>query len=249
MDPESEARAASAIDVADRTAARLERLPASSSPGSAAEALAVQERVVALSAEQVGGWKVARMDDVVTWGAIYTRDIHDSPARIPAQRYPLRGVEAEIGLRLKTDIPRGGEEITVERLPDLLEPVPVFEIVNSRFLDYRGTPALDRLADRMSNGGLVVGRWLAAPPRDLACLFVRLTRDSETVFDGTGGHARGDPLIPALEFLAARRMDCDFRAGQIIATGTLSGLVFGEPGETYRADFGSIGQVEVSFAD
>jgi 2-keto-4-pentenoate hydratase len=249
MTPEAIERAAAAIDAADRNGTRLEHLPDGCAPGSAADALAVQERVVALSGQTIAGWKIARPDETAVWGTIYVRDIHDAPARVPAGRYPLRGVEAEIAYRFRRDLPRGAGAVSAERLAELFEAVPVFEIVDSRFADYRGTPAVHRLCDRMSNGGLVIGRWNGTPPGDFAAMVVRLDRDGETVFEGAGGHVRKDPLIPALEFIAAEHEHRDFRAGQILATGTFSGLVFGSPGESYHADFGERGQVEITFAN
>jgi 2-keto-4-pentenoate hydratase len=246
--PQALERAAAAIDAADRSGTRIDRLPDGCKPGSPTEALAVQERVVALAGQVVAGWKIARMEETVTWGAIYARDIHNAPARVSASRYPLRGVEAEIAYRLKADLPRSNRPASPERLSDILEPVPVFEIVDSRFTDYQGTPPLDRLCDRMSNGGLVVGRWNGSPPGDLPAMVVRLSRDGATLFEGAGGHSRTDPLIPAVEFISDRHRHRDFQAGQILTTGTLSGLVFGSPGETYDADFGRTGSVEVTFA-
>jgi 2-keto-4-pentenoate hydratase len=247
MTPEAIERAAAAIDAADRSGTRLARLPDGCAPSSAAEALAAQERVVALSGEAVAGWKIARMEETVTWGSIYARDVHQTPARLAASRYPLRGIEAEIAYRFKADLPRGEGPALGEELAGLLEAIPVFEIVDSRFIDYKTAPILDRLCDRMSNGGLVVGNWSSAPPSDFTTMVVRLGRDGTTIFEGAGGHSRKDPLIPALEFVAAQRELRDFRTGQILTTGTFSGLVFGAPGEFYRSDFGERGQVNLSF--
>jgi 2-keto-4-pentenoate hydratase len=246
--PDALERAAAAIDAAERSGIRLDRLPDGCAPQTAAEALAVQERVVALSGQKVAGWKIARMETTVTWGAVYAHDVHDAPARVAAARYPLRGVEAEIAFRFKSDLACGSGPVTPEMLADVLEPVPVFEIVDSRFVDYLGTPVLDRLCDRMSNGGLVIGRWNNPPPSDFAAMVVRLVRDGKVVFEGAHGHSRRDPLVPALELIASWHAERDFQAGQILTTGTLSGLIFASPGERYRADFGRNGEVEIVFA-
>lgn len=247
MTPQAIKRAAAAIDAADRSGNRLDRLPERSAPGSPADALAVQDQVVALSGQTVAGWKIARIDETVIWGTIYARDLHDTPARLPASRYPLRGVEAEIAFRFRADLPRGAAAVPADRLAQLLEAVPIFEIVDSRFADYRGTPIMHRLCDRMSNGGLVIGSWNRPPPDDFAAMVVRLDRDDQMLFEGAGGHVRKDTLIPAIEFIAVEHEHRDFRAGQILATGTFTGLVFGLPGESYHADFGARAEVDVSF--
>lgn len=236
-----------ALDRAWRDGVRLDRLP--SAPEDIGAALAVQARVVALSGEAVAGWKVAAgPNGELMWGAIYSRDLHDSPARVPADRYPVRGVEAEIAYRFRIDLPRGDEAMSAARIAELVEPVPVFEIVDSRFRDYAGTPVVHRLCDRMSNGGLVVGRWTGPLPRDLAAMRVRLEQDGGVIYDGAGGHVRGHPFGPAVDFIAARHGRQDFAAGQIVTTGTFSGLVFGAPGQTWRASFGGAAEVALSFA-
>jgi 2-keto-4-pentenoate hydratase len=246
MTPEAVEKAAAALDTADRSGVRLACLPEGCAPEMPADALAVQERVVALSGEAVAGYKIARSGETVVWGVIYGRDIHTAPARIAAGRYPVGGIEAEIAYRFRTDLPRGKDAVPRNSLVDLLEPVPVFEIVDSRFADYQGTPVIHRLCDRMSNGGLVVGGWTASLPEDFSKMIVRLERNGATEFEGAGGHSRGDPLVPALELIAAEHRHRDFVAGQILATGTFSGLRFGRSGDTFHADFGGRGGVDVS---
>ncbi|MCB1492204.1 MAG: hypothetical protein KDJ77_10475 [Rhodobiaceae bacterium] len=247
MSPDAIARVAAAINDADRAGGHLDRLPDGCSPATVAEALAVQEYVVANSGQTVAGWKLARMDDTVCWGTIYARDLLDAPARVPAARFPVMGVEAEIAYRFRTDLPRGDEPLSEDRVAALLEPVPAFEIVDSRFSDYKGTPVLDRMCDRMSNGALVVGRWQAPVPEDFAEMVVRLDRDGKPLFEGAGSHVRKDPLIPALEFIADQHAHRDFRAGQFLTTGTFTGLIFGHAGESYAADFGGRAEVTLEF--
>jgi 2-keto-4-pentenoate hydratase len=43
------------------------------------------------------------------------------------------------------------------------------------------------------------------------------------------------------------RMSIGLQAGQVISTGTLTGMLAPKPGETYVADFGPFGSVTVSF--
>ena len=247
MTPDAVEQVAAALDAVSRGGARLDHLPEGCDPRSPAEALAVQERVVALSRQAVAGWKVARMGETVVWGVIYAEDVHETPTHVPASRYPLRGVEAEIAFRFKTDFRRGSEPASPKQVAGLLEPVPVLEIVDSRFADYRATPPVHRLCDRMSNGGLITGSWNPTPPRDFVSMVVRVCCDGSVIFEGAGGHPQRDPLLPALEFIAVEHPHRDFRAGQIITTGTLSGLIFGSTGESYCADFGGRGQAEVTF--
>jgi 2-keto-4-pentenoate hydratase len=121
-------------------------------------------------------------------------------------------------------------------------------VVDSRYADYLGIPVLDRLADRMSNGGLIIGD--AAPgaaAADLVNLRVTLICDGEVLVDRRGGHSRGDPMLPMLDFVHARQSSMAFRKGQIITAGTYTGLNFGRLGQNYQVRFEGIGQVRLTF--
>ena len=62
---------------------------------------------------------------------------------------------------------------------------------------------------------------------DLSQLHVTLVCDGKTLLDQVGGHSRGDPLLPAIEFIRARQEQVTFRAGQFITAGTLTGMIQG----------------------
>lgn len=234
---------------AARSGRPLPSLPEASRPATAAEALVAQERLVKALGEEVAGWKVATdAEGVVMWGAILAPDCFASPAQIPSARMPLMGVEAEIAFRLDRDLPVRPEAYSREEIEAAVTAFPAIEIVDSRFASYTGTPMLDRLVDRMSNGGIVCGApqagWRAL---QLAEIPVTLDVDGTQAVNQVGGHARGDPLLPALEFIRAVQHRHPLRAGQFITTGTFTGLRTGKPGERYRVAFAGLGEAEVRF--
>ena len=57
-----------------------------------------------------------------------------------------------------------------------------------------------------------------------------------------------DPMVP-LTWLANElsRTGIGLEAGQMISTGTLTGMLAPKPGENYLADFGPLGSVTVRF--
>ena len=123
------------------------------------------------------------------------------------------------------------------------------EVVDTRFQSYSGTPPLDRLCDCMSNGALVCG----APREDwrgldLARLPVTLTADGEVIARSVGGHANGDPLLPAVALANELRTGPGIAAGQIVTTGTFTGLLFARPGMRIVASFEGFAPVELTFA-
>ncbi len=74
------------------------------------------------------------------------------------------------------------------------------------------------------------------------------TGDGEAVADGVGANALGDPLN-VLEWTANHlsALGDGIRAGEVVSTGTCTGLTPIAPGETLVADFGDLGRVEVRF--
>jgi 2-keto-4-pentenoate hydratase len=250
MNSEETGRAARLLANADRNHSHIAALPDGLHPGSPSEAMALQAQVVSLSGETVAGWKVATTaEGVSTWGAIYARDVLASPAKLEAGRMPMRGVEGEVAFRFVRDLPARTAPYSREEIEAVLTAFPAIEIVDSRFESYAGTPATDRLADRMSNGGIVIGKAEAGADKlDLSQRHVTLTCDGKTILDQVGGHSRGDPLLPAIEFIHARQEQLTFRTGQFITAGTLTGMIQGTPGQRYEVTFDGLGGVGLTFA-
>lgn len=228
---------------------RPSELPASSRPSSVAEALAIQDMLVARQSDEVAGWKVGTdASGAILWGAIFAADCFASPARITGRpRWEPLGVEGEIAFRFERDLPCRADPYARSEIEDVLVAFPAMEIVSSRFADYRQAPFLDRVADRVSNGGMVIGAphpdWRSF---DLEHLRVMLDIDETETLNRIGGHPRGDPLLPALDFIHAHQAGKNFREGQFITTGSFTGLVFGKPGQHIIVNFQGFGTVELT---
>jgi 2-keto-4-pentenoate hydratase len=234
---------------AARTHDRVEALPASGKPASIAEALLMQEQLLSVLGKPVGGFKVAtNPSGVPMWGAILADDIRASPATLDGTSYAPMGVEGEIAFRLDRDLPQRMEAYSRAEIEAALTALPIIEVVSSRFKSYQDTPIVDRLVDRMSNGALILGK-----PRpdwrdiDLSRLRVTLTCDGIDLVDRIGGHSRVDPLLPVIEFVNAVQSHKSLKAGEIIAAGTLTDLLFAKPGQHYVINFHDFGQIELTF--
>jgi 2-keto-4-pentenoate hydratase len=235
------------LSEAARTGVPIESLPEASRPVSAAEALAIQDRLVAETDKAVAGWKVATDDDGnVNYGTIYAEDCYPSPATVPVERYPLMGIEAEVAFRFLSDLP-SGPALPRREIEGLLVPFPAFEIVATRFASYTGTPAVVRLADRMSNGGMIIGM-ADGSPDDLERIGLELAVDGITAARQKGGHMRGDPLLPVIEFINAQRPLRSFVTGQFITAGTYTGLRHGKVRERWHVRFEGLGEVMMTLA-
>ncbi len=225
----------------------LERLPDDAKPADLAQAHAVQDATVAALGDAVAGWKVSAGKDGVMRGVILRSRLLDSPATLPAREVPLLGIEGEIAFRFDRDLPPRTQEYTRAEITAAVTALAGIEIVASRFRNYKETPLLDRTADCMSNGAFVVGTlrpdWRDIP---LAELEATLTINGNVVIRQQGKHPAGDPLLPAIALVNALRSEGGVKAGQIITTGTCTGLQFGQPGDHVTISFTGFGTAEIS---
>lgn len=227
----------------------LNELPEDLKPRTFADAAAIQVETARLLDEPVVAYKVSGVDPAqVIWGAILGSRFLKHPAQLLAAYVPLLGVEAEIAYLLKRDVEARDRSMTIEQFDEMTSVVPAIEIVDSRFLSYEAAPVMDRNADFMSNGALVVGdTWPESATTDFSTLRVGLSSGDKVLAATEGGHSAGDPQLPALAFLRAPHRPDRLPAGTVITTGTLTGLKYVQPGDTVTASFAGYGTLEVSF--
>jgi 2-keto-4-pentenoate hydratase len=63
-----------------------------------------------------------------------------------------------------------------------------------------------------------------------------------------GGHPNTDPLLPAIALVNDLRKRSGVCEGQVMTTGTYTGLNFAKPGQTVTASFEGFGWAAVTFA-
>ena len=241
------AACAEALFQARRTGQLLEALPVA--PSSVAEAHAIQDRVAALFGEPVGAFKAgAPPNQEPTRGLIYARTIRQSPARFAPAEVPHLGVEGEVAFRFTRDLGPSAEPYTREAVAAAVVALPTIEVVAGRFADPRSRPTLEQLADCTINGGLVCGMelqdWSAL---DMKQLRVTLLVNGEPVLERNGSHPTGDPFGVAVALVNMMRATGGVRKGQIVTTGSWTGLMFLNAGDRCTVRFDTLGEVEVTF--
>jgi 2-keto-4-pentenoate hydratase len=231
---------------ARRSGERLDALPEGTRPADLAEAHAIQDATVAALGDRVAGWKVSIAPAGVMRGIILQSCLVESPAVRPASQVPLLGIEGEIAFRFERDLPPRDRDYSRDEIADAATALVGIEIVSSRFQSYEQTPALHRTADFMSNGLYVTGT-VRPDWREVALdgLEAVLTINGAVVVRQCGGHPTVDPLLPAIALVNALRASTGVRAGQIITTGTYTGLHFGQPGDKVMVDFTGFGTAEI----
>ncbi|MDM0014949.1 fumarylacetoacetate hydrolase family protein [Variovorax sp. J22P168] len=171
-----------------------------------------------------------------------------SPADARGWHFHLRGIEAEIALRMGSDIDAARaaalDPRSASRLVDAM--CVSIELVDSRWSEALAAPDLAKMADLLSHGALVLGAWQAFSPPDWSTQTCRLTIGSGPALTFQGTHSMGDPawLLPAW-LRHATRDGRTVRAGTVLTTGTWCGLAMAAAGDRVRAEFPGIGSAEV----
>lgn len=246
------ARAAQLLVTARARRSPIPALPDELRPLSPDDAYAIQDAVVD-AVGRIGGWKVGAKDATAepTCAPLCTAWIAASPAMFDRNRFGRRGIEAELAFTFARDLPHPGDVYDARDVATAIATVhPVIEVVDSRFAEMQAIDPLSQLADSLSHGALVVGPGIAlSAPFDVSHQAVELRFGEALEFAGVNSNAAGDPfrlLAWLANHVAGRRGG--LRRGDVVTTGSWSGLRFAEPGAHVTARFEHIGEASVKFA-
>jgi 2-keto-4-pentenoate hydratase len=238
-------RAAALLAEAHRTGVKLPGLPEADAPTTTEEAWAIQQAVLHLRGAGIGGFKAAVPPDRPGFGAIMPASgLLASPAALHLKPGETIGIEAEIAFRVLHDIPQGASE--AELLAAIVA-FPAIELVASRYQDGAPASQLVKIADNFSNAGFVAGPdapgWRGL---DLSQLHVHLRIGDAVIADRHGGNPAGDPLVP-LRWLAGflPSVGLQLLAGQVVTTGSCTGMVQALAGQRVTARFEGLGEVVI----
>lgn len=228
---------------ARRSFRRVEALPAELIPASIEDAYRVQWAGHRLADEALGPWKVGATT-VEVQGILGV----DGPilGRPPADRVAGSGaeiviadwfagppvIETEIGLTPLVDL----VDIPADPLDlaSMVEVRPCIELVNSRFADMTKVGAASLIADNSVASAIVQGdpiRLDDAAIRGLDQMSVRVEIDGFEAGAGVGAMALGHPLnVLHLAATDAAAWGTPIQAGQLVITGTCTGVIDGVPG-------------------
>jgi 2-keto-4-pentenoate hydratase len=222
--------------------------------------LAHQEEIAALSGHARRGYKVGSTSaeaqrflgtDEPGWGILLEPYVQESPARIKLAAAQMPAIEGEFAFRLGRDLPQRASPYAMADVEPAIDGVAgAIEVVGTRFAGgLAGKGRFLATADGGFNVALAVGKWAPWGGRDLKAHRVAIAINGTPRGEGTGSRALGDPL--AVLLWLANHMSAvgrGLRAGEIVSTGTCTGLDPVQPGDVARADFGALGAVEIAFA-
>ncbi|MCD2137593.1 2-keto-4-pentenoate hydratase [Salinicoccus halitifaciens] len=156
-------------------------------------------------------------------------------------------VEGELAFRLKEDL-KGPGVTSMDVLKATDRIFPSIEVVDSRIKDWK-ISLIDTVADNASAGYFVLGKTgRKVTDVDVKKVEMALYRNGQLLNTGVGTAALGNPAY-CVAWLANKlsNYNIPLKAGEVILSGALSGMVEVKPGDKVRAEFSELGEVEVSF--
>jgi 2-oxo-3-hexenedioate decarboxylase len=225
-------------------------------PKTSAEAYEVQEAIISLSGLARVGYKVGSTSQEAQRhlgttepgaGALLQPYVYSSPAEIPIMAEHMPAVEGEFAFRLARDLPPRERAYELDEVVAAIgELSGAIEVVGTRFFGgLSGKGRFLTTADGGVNIALVTGHWIPFRGQDLREHQVRMTINGVGKGSGTGSRALGNPpnvLHWLANHLSARRLG--LWRGDIVSTGTCTGLDAVRAGDRVRAEFGTLGAVE-----
>jgi len=202
----------------------------------------------------VGGWKVGSKgpDAQPHCAPLPLAALHRSGAMLPASRFAWRMVELEVAVRLRVDLSVGpADRPTPSELAHALDAVlPAFEAVESRLEDGQNAPPMAKLADLQCHGALVLGTPSSLAPADVDLRSVQATLwvGETCAVDAVGGNPAQD-LWALLGWLARHCTErgMPLQQGQVVTTGSCTGLTAVPPACVARGALRGIGTVELQY--
>lgn len=172
-----------------------------------------------------------------------------SPAAVAHDECHMFGIEGEIAFRLGQDLPARDQAWSEAELSAAIAEVLVtIELCDTRLANWTAASALSRLADFQLNAALVMGtgtmRWQGI---DFSAQHAELWTNGLKKVDRTGAHPLGNPLgiMPWAAAHCAQRAG-GLKKGDIVTTGSWTGMEFVLPGDRVRVHFPGIGEASLN---
>lgn len=229
------------------------------------DAYAVQRELVALKIADgrvAKGHKIGLTSKVMQravsidepdYGVLFDDMFFDAGGRVPVDRFIRPRIEVELAFILGEPI-TGPDTTVFDVLRATEYVVPALEILDARVqMSDPETGHLrtivDTIADNAANAGLVLGGRVVRPMDvDLRWVAALLMRNGTVEESGVAAAVLNHPAN-GVAWLANRLAPHGdtLSQGEVILSGSFTKPVFAEPGDTFVADYGSLGTVSVTF--
>lgn len=183
-------------------------------------------------------------------GQIYAQRTFANGGEVPISASAIRLVEPEIAFTMARDLPRGVTAHSVEDVLGAAASVHLsLELVNRRLPGGLEDGNMWNIADGGCNDAFVLG-----PANDVlpagryAALELNVSKNDQPATTGIGVNALGGPDI-ALAWLAnyLNTQGLMLKAGDVITTGVVTGLVYVDPGDEIISTCAELGEVSARY--
>jgi len=249
-------RGANAIAEASRMLVTAHRTRAPVATGEVAlrteeDAYSVQAQVFAAlwPGARPAAWKAGGPSDKVepTAAPIPPENLLRSPASVVGASMRMLGVEAEVAFRLAKDLPPRTRPYSARSVMAAVgEALVAIELCDTRLANWKKTSGVWKLADFQNNAALVTGSGTKDWQKiDFLKQEVEFQIGARLV-KAKGAHSFGNParLLPWLVAHSAKR-GFGLHAGDVITTGSWTGLEIANAGDEVTARFPGIGEATV----
>ena len=227
-------------------------------PETEEEAYEIQEAMIAASGLEVTGWKIGATVEALFealgvsqpfLGPLFQRFTQNSGSEF--QVLPGHSIETEMTVRLQSDLIPRDQPYERDEIESAIAAIhPSFEIVGARIEGELAGAGFRLIADGGANIGTVLGaevpNWSGL---DLANYPVNLSINGNIVHEGNTSVLLWDHIFDALTWCLRHPVlsQRGLRAGDLIMTGTCTGITPISPGDKAEANFGEMGEVSVRF--
>jgi 2-keto-4-pentenoate hydratase len=184
----------------------------------------------------------------LTHAPLPPQGVWTSPAQAAGWPFHMRGIEAEIALRLRCAVDETlamklDESCTIQLVDAMCVSI---EIIDSRWQEALEAPALAKLTDLQSHGALILGAWSPFISRDWSKQLCHVSVGAQARIEHRGTHSLGDPafLLPAW-LRHATQEGRRVLAGTVVTTGAWVGVLDASAGDLVTAVFPGIGSASV----
>jgi 2-keto-4-pentenoate hydratase len=215
---------------ARQSGTNLESSSLEGAPRSVMEAYQIQNLILDLAKDTIGGWKVGAkgLDSPINGSLLPARGIYPSGVNLPLNCFTWVGLELEIGFLLSQDFPVRARPYSEDEVLNSIEwMLPTIELVTSRISPNSENPRHWAVADLLNHGALITGSPIAYDPK-----FPFLLPHLNWQFNGENIAPATPPSNPAGDprrLLTWTVNHCcqqgwDFKKNMLITAGTYTGV-------------------------
>ena len=182
------------------------------------------------------------------YAPLFAEHTHTSPATLVRGLFNRFLLESELAVTFRTALPPRAEAYSRQEVQAAAGCIhAAFEVVDTRFQAWPNVHPLWLLADGLSHGCFILGKGVKLnDPRMLVQAHYKLVIDGNILQDVHRAHPQPDPwytLTQLVNLLSAG--DSGVGEGDVVTTGSYSGVTPLEPGQEAEVSFSGIGNCRV----